>query len=32
MLKITGKRLEDDAILEQYLDTMDMKKLKASLL
>jgi len=32
MLKITGKNLEDDAVLEQYLDSMDIKKLKASLL
>ena len=32
MLKITGKNLKDVAVLEQYLDAMDMKKLKASLL
>ena len=32
MLKITGKNVKDDAVLEQYLDAMDMKKLKASLL
>jgi hypothetical protein len=32
MLKITGKKLKDAAVLEQYLDAMDMKKLKAALL
>jgi hypothetical protein len=32
MLKLTGKNLEDDAILKQYLETIDMKKLKETLL
>jgi len=32
MIKLTGKKLKDDAVLEQYLDEMDMKKLKMSLL
>ena len=32
MIKLTGENLRDDAVLEQYLDAMDMKKLKISLL
>ncbi len=32
MIKLTGENLKDDAVLEQYLDAMDMKKLKMSLL
>ncbi len=32
MLKITGNKLKDPAVLEQYLDAMDMKRLKAELL
>ena len=32
MLKLTGKNLEDDAVLKQYLETIDMKKLKEALL
>jgi hypothetical protein len=32
MIKLTGNRLRDDAVLESYLDQMDMKKIKSSLL
>ncbi|MCW8821172.1 MAG: hypothetical protein OQK45_03010 [Sulfurovum sp.] len=32
MIKLMGENLKDDAVLEQYLDAMDMKKLKMSLL
>ena len=32
MLKVTGKKLKDAAVLEQYLDAMDISKLKAELL
>lgn len=32
MIKLTGENLKDEAVLEQYLDAMDMKKLKISLL
>lgn len=32
MLKVTGNKLKDAAVLEQYLDAMDMGKLKAELL
>jgi len=32
MIRLTGENLKDDAVLEQYLDAMDMKKLKMSLL
>lgn len=32
MIKVTGQKLQDPAVLEQYLDAMDMNKLKASLL
>ena len=32
MLRIDGENLKDTAILEQYLDAMDMKALKESLL
>jgi hypothetical protein len=32
MIKITGTKLKDQAVLEQYLDTIDIDKLKAELL
>ncbi len=32
MIKLTGSQLNDDAILEQYLDQIDIKKLKNELL
>ncbi|RLA71479.1 MAG: hypothetical protein DRG09_00095 [Epsilonproteobacteria bacterium] len=32
MVKIDGKNLKNSAVLEQYLDAIDMKKLKMSLL
>lgn len=32
MLKLTGSNLKDDAVLEQYLDSIDIKKLKGELL
>ena len=32
LIKVTGKRLKDEAVLEQYLDEIDMKKLKEALL
>ena len=32
MVRLTGENLKDDTVLEQYLDAMDMKKLKMSLL
>ena len=32
MLKLTGRNLEDDAVLKQYLEAIDIKKLKEALL
>lgn len=32
MIKLTGKNLKDDAVLEEYLKQMDMNKLKEALL
>ncbi|MDQ7084546.1 MAG: hypothetical protein Q9M36_06285 [Sulfurovum sp.] len=32
ILKLSGTNLKDDAVLEQYLDVIDIKKLKSSLL
>jgi hypothetical protein len=32
MLKVTGSNLKDAAVLEQYLDSIDIKKLKGELL
>ena len=32
MIKLTGSQLSDDAVLEQYLDLIDIKKLKNELL
>ncbi len=32
MIKITGKKLKDQAVLEQYLDAIDIDKLKSELL
>lgn len=32
LLKLTGKHLKDDKVLEQYLDQMDMQALKSNLL
>ncbi|MCK5903455.1 MAG: hypothetical protein KAG28_09955 [Cocleimonas sp.] len=32
MVKVTGRYLQDEAVLKQYLDAMDMKKIKAALL
>ncbi len=32
MVKVTGENLKDEAILEQYLDAIDMAKLKEALL
>ena len=32
MLKVEGKNLKDKAVLKQYLDAMDISKLKAELL
>ncbi|MGC9351457.1 MAG: hypothetical protein ACP5D3_05670, partial [Sulfurovum sp.] len=32
MIKLTGNRLREDTVLEQYLDQMDMKKIQSALL
>ena len=32
MIKLTGKKLKDEKVLEKYLDEMDMKKIKEELL
>ena len=32
MIKLTGKKLKDEKVLEGYLDSMDMKKIKEELL